>query len=219
MKSVESMFSRAERDRISAAVVKAESRTSGEIVPFIVGQSDFYEDAEWRGAILFSIVAYCLLVVVREWTALWIPLDVTSIGLVTLAAGALGFLLVKFVPRLKVAFAGKHLVEHRVTQRAAEAFIREEIFNTRDRTGILLFVSLLERKVLVVGDSGIHAKVAQDDWHDIVQRIVRGTRDGRLVDGLVDAIDQCGSLLQKHGVKRRKDDADEISDALRLSDR
>lgn len=219
MKSIVSKFSKEDRDRIVAAVVDAEGKTSGEIVPFIVEQSDIYEDAEWRGAVLCSIIVFCLLVALREWTTIWLPLEITTIGLATLTSGAVGFLLVRFVPFLKVAFAGKHLIEHRVAQRAAEAFIHEEVFRTRDRTGILLFVSLLEHRVLVVGDSGINAKVSQADWHDIVQRVIRGTQDGKIIDGLVDAIGQCGNLLERHGLKRRKDDRDEISDSLRVSDR
>jgi putative membrane protein len=109
-------------------------------------------------------------------------------------------------------------MERRVHQRATEAFLSEEVFNTRDRTGILIFLSLLERKVLVLGDSGINARVQQSDWHDIVQRVVSGIRSGKPAEGLTDAIHQCGLLLQKHGIAIRPDDKDELSDSLRTSD-
>ncbi len=219
MKPVADMFSQSDRDRIAAAVRDAEAKTSGEIVPYIVERSDAYEDAEWRGAALGAILTFCVLTIVRHYTGLWIPLDVPSIGLATLAVAAISFLAVKYVPWLKVRFAGKHLIDHRVGQRAAEAFITEEVFLTSERTGILIFVSLLEHRVLVVGDSGIHAKVQQSDWHDVVRRVLQGIGDGHLTDGLVDAIGQCGALLAAHGVQRRADDRDELKDSLRTSDR
>lgn len=219
MKPLANIFSQADLERIKAAVKTAEGKTSGEIVPFVVEQSDAYEDAEWRGASLGAIVVFCLLTVVRQYTGIWIPLDVPAIGLATLAAGAICFLAVRYVPWLKVRLAGKHLVAHRVSQRAAEAFISEEVFRTRDRTGILLFVSLLEHRVLVVGDSGINAKVEQSDWHDVVQRIIRGINEGKITDGLVDAIGKCSTLLSARGVRRRRDDRDELPDSLRVSDR
>lgn len=127
-------------------------------------------------------------------------------------------LLVRFVPAAKRLFAGRALLERRVAQRAAEAFISEEVFKTRDRTGILIFLSLLERKVLVVGDAGINAKVEKNDWHDIVGRVVKGIRTGKPAEGLIEAIQQCGELLQRHGVTIRPDDQDELPDSLRLKD-
>jgi putative membrane protein len=129
-----------------------------------------------------------------------------------------GALLVRFIPALKRLFAGEGLMARRVSQRAAQAFIAEEVFNTRDRTGILIFLSLLEHKVLVVGDAGINAKVESREWVDIVGRIVAGIRGGRPAEGLIDAIQQSGVLLQKQGVALRGDDTDELRDSLRMGD-
>jgi putative membrane protein len=115
-------------------------------------------------------------------------------------------------------FAGQSVIARRVEQRAAEAFIREEIFRTRDRTGVLIFLSLQERKVLVVGDTGINAKVTKEDWHDVVRRVVEGIRHGNPAEGLIDSIRQCGVLLERRGVPRRPDDRDELADSLRIGD-
>jgi putative membrane protein len=219
VRSVSRLFSQADRERIKVAVEEAEGKTSGEIVPYVVDHSDHYEDAEWRCASLLAFLTFCAAIVVRNFTTVWLPLDVVESGLAALAAGALGMLLVKYIRPVKIFFAGRHRIDHRVAQRAAEAFISEEVFNTRDRTGILIFVSLLEHRVLVIGDTGINAKVEKADWHAIVQRVVKGMNDGKFTDGLVDAVRQCGSLLEKHGLKRRADDRNELSDSLRVSDR
>ena len=107
----------------------------------------------------------------------------------------------------------------RVHQRATQAFISEEVFATRDRTGILIFLSLHERRVLVLGDSGINKKVKPSDWDGIVNMIVSGIREGKTTEGMISAIRECGKLLEQHGVQRRPDDTDELSDDLRVQDR
>ncbi len=217
LKLTSSLFAQADLDRITTAIDEAESKTSGEIVPYVVDKSDAYEDAIWRAALLFALVTLSGFVIAHQFTEAWLP-DLKVIALaVTLAAG-LGLLLVNFIPALKRLFAGNNMLDLRVYQRAAEAFIEEEVFGTRDRTGILIFLSLLERRVIVIGDNGINTKVEPSEWNEVVQRVVAGMRSGKTADGLIDAIKQCGLLLQQQGVERRTDDRDELSDRLRVGD-
>jgi putative membrane protein len=216
---VSSLFSASDRDRIAAAVRQAESKTSGEIVPFVVGQSDTYEEAEWRCGALLGTATLAAFSVIYSYTSIWLPLSVAELVIAALLAGGAGVLLPKFIPPLKRLFAGDPQMERRAAQRAAEAFLSEEVFKTRDRTGILIFLSILEHKVLVLGDSGINAKVKPEEWNDVVKRIVKGIRSGKPAEGLIDGIGQCGALLQKHGVAIRPDDTDELSDSLRTNDR
>lgn len=209
------LFSAADRDRIAAAVRAAEGKTSGEIVPYVVERSDNYEDAAWRAALLFAFAALGALVLLRRFTSFWFP-DFLTIAFVIVVASGVGFLSANLVPALTRIFAGRELLDLRVSQRAAEAFIAEEVFNTRDRTGILLFISLLERRVLVVGDAGINAKVQPAEWEDIVQQVANAIRAGHPAEGMIAAIQQCGVLLQKREVARRADDRDELADSLRI---
>jgi putative membrane protein len=211
-------FSKADKARIEAAVKSAEQKTSGEIVPYVVEISDFYDVAEWRAAGLLGVIALGAFVGVRRFSTAWLPIDLAEVALITVLAAGLGALLVRFAAPLKRFFAGRRLLERRVHQRAAEAFIAEEVFATRGRTGIMIFLSLLEHQVLVVGDAGISAKVKQSEWDDIVRTIVSATREGKPTDGIVSAIQKCGTLLQREGVKIRPDDTDELPDNLRIGD-
>jgi len=216
--TVSKFFTSADQNRIVAAVKEAEGKTSGEIVPYVVGYSDLYEEAEWRAGGLFGVALVLMVIILQVFTSIWLPVGLLQILLVILLGAAIGMLLGRFVAPFRRFFAGNALLERRVAQRAAEAFVAEEVFKTKNRTGILIFLSLFERKVLVVGDAGINAKVAKDDWHDIVDRVVKGIRAGRPADGLIEAIQQCGQLLQQHGVSIRPDDQDELPDSLRLKD-
>lgn len=217
--SVSSLFSTADRERIAAAVRQAESRTSGEIVPFAVGRSDSYEEADWRCSALLGTAALAAFSIIYSYTSIWLPLNVAELVIIALIAGVVGVFLPRAIPSLKRLFAGNELMDRRVAQRATEAFVSEEVFKTRDRTGILIFLSMLEHKVLVLGDSGINAKVKPEDWNDIVNRIVSGIRSGKTVEGLLDGIERCGMLLQRHGVAIRQDDTDELPDSLRTDDK
>lgn len=212
------IFTESDLSRIKAAVQEAEGKTSGEIVPYVVDQSDVYEEAEWRAGLLFGAGALVAFTVVHRFTTAWLPFDIAEMALTTLVAAAAGLLLVRYVESFKRFFAGKHLMKRRVHQRATEAFVSEEVFDTQYRTGILIFISLLERQVLVVGDSGINAKVKSFEWEEIVQIIVTAIREGKPADGVVEAIKKCGILLQKEGVAIRPDDKNELPDNLRLGD-
>jgi len=213
------LFSKSDLARIEEAVKGAEEKTSGEIVPYLVEMSDTYEVAEWRAGMLCGVLALGVFAAVRQLSEVWLPLDFVEMALAGMFATAVGALLTHFIPTAQRFFAGKHLMEMRVRQRAAQAFIAEEVFATKDRTGILIFLSLLEHKVLVLGDSGINAKVEQPDWDGVAHTIVSGIKQGKPADGLIAAIKECGRLLAQHGVARRPNDRDELPDYLRLKDR
>jgi putative membrane protein len=130
------------------------------------------------------------------------------------AGAALGWLVAQ-VPAVRRALAGQAVMELRVRRRAGVAFLGEEVFATRDRTGILLFLSLFEHRVVVLGDAGINARVEQAEWEGIVQTVVEGIHAGRPGPAVAAAVRECGALLARHGVVCRVDDTDELGNVLR----
>jgi putative membrane protein len=108
-------------------------------------------------------------------------------------------------------------MELRVRQRALAAFMEEEVFNTNERTGILLFVSLFEHRVVVLGDAGINATVEPREWEEVVSVIAAGIRAGRPGAALAEGIRLCGALLAAR-VERRPRDTDELANRLRTAE-
>jgi putative membrane protein len=198
--SLERFFSPADFESITAAVRESESGTAGEIVPYVVDQSDNYEEALWRGGFAAGMLTLFGLVLMREFTGVWPGLNPTGILLLLVVACGCGTLLAAWIPGLKRFLAGNKLLDKRVAQCASEAFIAEEVFNTRNRSGILIFVSLFEHKVLIVSDAGINAKVEPSAWEEVAQAIVAGMRAGKPGEGLIAAIRKCGALLQKNSL-------------------
>jgi putative membrane protein len=211
-----------DKDRIAEAVAEAETQTAGEIVPVIVARSDTYDASIWRGASALAVLALGLVLLFVQfyqgWGFGWVY---TSWGvvLVTLVAGTLGAGLVAGIPALQRWLAGPDRLNRIVHHRAMRAFVEEEVFNTRDRTGILLFVSLLEHRIEVIGDTGINQKVDPDDWVEVVRRIRKGIKNDNLTEGMVDAIGMCGDLLERSGVEIRPDDTNELTDRVRTPGR
>ena len=212
------LFIQSDLERVSAAVKDAETRTSGEIVPYVVDRSDSYLEAEWRGGALTGAVTLVMFVLHQRFSNSWWQPDLAQVIIVSMIAFFAGALVVRYAPICTRFLAGQATMDRRVHQKAVEAFVTEEIFSTRDRTGVLIFLSLLEHKVVVIGDSGINAKVKKSDWEEIVQLIIGGIQSKKATDGLISAIAQCGDLLERTGVAIRKDDTDEITDNLRLGD-
>lgn len=206
-------------EAIRAAVAEAEQRTSGEIVPYFVEESDAYPSALWKGIALGAFTGALLAEAIYFFGDFWGGLIPLWIALPTAAGGAVGFLLAAYVPAVKRWMAGDGLLDLRTRQRAEMAFLEEEVFHTRDRTGILLFLSLFEHRVIVIGDSGINQQVEQGQWDGIVKAVAAGIRAGRPGEALVEGIRQCGELLERHGVAIQPDDFDELSNELRRGDR
>lgn len=209
---------RLDDEAVRAAVRRAEARTSGEIVPVVVSQSADYEVATWRGAVGMVLVAFAALLLLLQfydgWGLAWLytPWGVVATAL---GAGVVGAVLATYVPPVQRLAAGPILLDETVHRRALQAFVEEEVFKTRDRTGILLYVSLREHRIEVLGDTGINERVQPDDWAEVVARIRTGIRNGDLTGGLVEAIEMCGRLLERRGVNVRPDDENELSNTVR----
>ena len=110
-------------------------------------------------------------------------------------------------------------IERSVGLRAEAAFLREEVFNTRERTGILVFLALFEHRAVILGDEGINRAVPEGDWQALVDHLVAGIREGRAAEALCETIARCGEVLEAHHVELRPDDEDELADEPRLRER
>ncbi|MBN1446533.1 MAG: TPM domain-containing protein [Bacteroidetes bacterium] len=215
----ESLFTEEDKKRIADAVKEAETRTSGEIVPYIVGQSDSYPEAWLRGGSLFAFFVLFVFSVINIGTDWWLPFSIAEVGALTVVAFGIGAALAVWVPVMRRAFIPDATEQQRVDERAAIAFLEEEVFSTRERTGILIFLSLFERRVRILGDTGINELVKKEEWDEIVQIIVQAMKNGVPAEGMLEAVWKCGHLLERRGVEIRADDANELDNSIRFSDK
>ncbi len=118
-----------------------------------------------------------------------------------------------FFPALKRRLIPEAEISAEVEERALVAFVEHGLHHTRDETGILILISLLERRVHVLADRGINAAVPPHTWDEIVHTVTEGIRRGATADALCAAISRCGDLLAEK-FPRKQDDANELPNLI-----
>jgi putative membrane protein len=182
----------ADRMRLEAAVIEAIRATAGELVVFVVRACDDYRSAAWRGGSLLAALAFLGLAVAHAPLPLWAFLAAQGLAL------GLGHALCH-VDAVRRRLVSESYRDARVAERARRAFAEAGLERTRGRTGILIFVALLEHRVVVLADEGIHKALAPDEgWDEVADLVAEDLRRGRGVDGLAAAAARCGAILARH---------------------
>ncbi len=99
--------------------------------------------------------------------------------------------------------------------RARDVFVALRMHQTALRGGVLIYVALEDRKLAIVGDEGIHARVDPGYWEAIRDRMVTRLREGAARDAVVQAVGDVGAVLARE-FPRRPDDVDELPDDVSL---
>lgn len=100
-----------------------------------------------------------------------------------------------------------------VMDRAAWIFKDLRMYETEQRNGVLIYLSVRNRRFAIIGDTGIHQKVGDAFWNDTKQAMIGHFRESRFTEGLTEAIRRAGLQLKKH-FPYHKDDVNELSDDL-----
>lgn len=212
-------FSASDLEAIRHATGQAEGRTSGEIVPVVVGACDEYDEVAWKAAAFGALSTALVVAIVHHFYGFWLGLTWVWISAPAAVGAAAGYLLARVWPTFRRNLITSDVLNLRVQRRARQAFLDEEVFATSERTGILIFLALFERRVVVLGDEAINRAVEPQAWQGVVDRLIVGIRTGQPGPALVEAIEACGRLLEEHGVALQPDDIDELDDGLRMEDR
>lgn len=200
-------FTEEEQERIERAIIAAESKTSGEIVPMVVSASARYTEAELTG-VVFGVVVGTMIEFI--WHDPWGP--VHAYVLWPMVGAVLGYALCS-IPSIKRWILSGERVAEAIHLRSLAAFTGQGLHHTREHTGILIFVSLLEHRVVVLADRGIDKKVEPGTWQAVVDTLTNGLKTGNACDGFCTAIEHCGEILAAH-FPRRLDDRDELPNKL-----
>jgi len=202
-----------EQEQVTQAVRDAEGRTSGEIVPMIVSSSYNYPLAAVYGG-AFLALAFSLVLARLISSYFWLNADNVWLFLALfLPLYLVAHQMVKHCPFLRRLFISKKQTEEEVKEAAVIAFFSEKLYKTKDENGILLFISVFERKVWVLADAGINAKIATDRWQGIVEMITAGIKHGRHADSLCEAIREVGDILAEH-FPIQPDDVNELRNLI-----
>ena len=182
--------SSADRDRITAAIRAVEARTTGEIVCVLAEQS---ADSGGLPILLSALAALALPWILVAFTALPVVAILSWQVVVFLALA-----LLLCLPRLRVALIPRRARRAMAFRVATEQFYTRSVSRKRDRSGILIFVSLAEHYARIIADDGIDARVPHEHWQGAVDALIGCAREDRVADGFLAAIEMCGEVLAEH---------------------
>lgn len=204
-----------ERERIRLVVHAAEEHTNAEIVPMLVSRSGLYRDAQHRSGLILALFTLTLLL---STELLWLPWgwhasNAAWLVLATILTYGAGAWLGTLVPIVRLLTPTDRM-RHKVRLRAERAFAQHAVSQTRERTGVLIMVSLLEHQIHVLADRPLFQQVPSEQWSKVVEAAVDRLKAGDVVGGVCQSIQTCGVLLAEVCPGRPGDNPDELSNEL-----
>jgi putative membrane protein len=170
-----------ERRQLDRCITEAEKRTGTQIVLALIERSDVYAELPWKAFALgsagagFAVTALDLLQ--PGWHSSAALLLAVTATLITGAACALACVSLPGFARL---FLDAHRAEVETRQYAESLFLSHEVFATRGRTGILLLVSLFERQVIMLPDTGLSKRLSREASQGIITRMTSLLASGQI---------------------------------------
>ena len=209
----EKFLSDRDREKIKNSVKEAEKYTSGEIVPMVISRSYHYPMSDVIGG---GVFAFPLSLIFTYFMGGWFWIGHFNLWLF-LGIFAVLFIIfhqiIKHTHGLKRFFISDREITEEVEEAAVTSFFREGLYHTRDETGILIFVSVFERRVWVLADRGINEKVKQGQWDEIVAMIIEGIKSDNQADAICKAVDEMGRILKEH-FPIKADDTNELRNLI-----
>jgi putative membrane protein len=181
----------AEKTQLRDAIREAEAKTSGEIVTVIARASGdyFYYPTLW--AALLAILSPLLPIGLAVSFA---PLGIIELQMLVFALLALVF---RWSP-IKRQLVPRAVKQQYCARRAREQFLAQNLHTTRERTGVLLYVSIAEHHVELLADAGIHARVPAGTWDQVVSSLTARVKADQVGEGFIEAVNAIGAQLAAH---------------------
>ncbi len=175
-------ISRTFKNDLKKIITEIEKQTSVEVALAITPQSDNYTDTHLRCALFFSIPLMLFMVF-----SPWVFSEIQAVAILVLSFTA-GFLLPKASPTVKRWLVSKKRKSHYVKRAASTYFLDNNLCNTLERTGFLVYISILEKKCVLLGDRGIKEAVPDGDWRNLEADFETIFSNGDLLRNILDIL-------------------------------
>jgi putative membrane protein len=195
-------------DRTKEALLTAsravEARSAAEVVVAVRDRSGSYLHADLTAAIVAAnLVLFFQLFSPWEFSLVLIQIAPTGAGLLVGLATSIN-------PWARRALTPRRMRETMVRTAARATFVEKGVGGTRERTGILVYVSVLERTAEVVADVGVSRAVPADSWAAATARVAEAARGGDGV-AVAAAVAALADILVT-ALPRAQDDVNELTD-------
>jgi putative membrane protein len=218
MKGIDKYFNSHQRQQIEDAVMLAEKEISGEIAPLFVERSSNYPESYYK-ALLSGMMFTAIMIYIIDWAIGWGDFILYANGIIylgtSLSGGIITAILTRWIPSMQRFFIGEERMKAEVDAAAKQTFLEYELFSTKQRTGILILISLLEHRVEILGDKGINSKIEENEWEQIIQHMMDYLKQKKNTEAMLEGIRMCKELLLKYGFTADADDTNELPNHLR----
>ena len=191
---------------VAAAIREAEKHTCGQIVCVLAHASSAYAHVPILWSSLSALFTPWPLIYFTQWSVQRIFLAQLIVFLVAALAFSWAPIRILLVPR-----AIRRARAHRA---ALEQFVLRGISRTRNRCGILIFVSVAEHYARIIADEGVAQKVHPSEWQTAIDVLTSQIGEGHIAAGFIAAIERCGAVLAQHAPPDGS--ANELPDRLYL---
>jgi putative membrane protein len=216
---------------IETAVRTAEARTTGEIYCVVTEESSHYGETAlaWAAGVALLgpavLLAAGVQVTIPDLFSTWSASDVSQAIESAVRSALIGAIIVQgilfvataivvSIPPVRMALTPRSLKRLRVQRRAAEQFTAKNLHMTRERTGVMIYVSLAERMAELIADEGIADHVDPHVWDKAMAALTDGLKRGDAEAGFIGAVKLCGEVLAEKFPARQGDNPDELPDAV-----
>jgi putative membrane protein len=180
----------ADHAAVAAAIREAEQHTCGQIVCVLSHASSAYAHIPVLWSSLLALFTPWPLIYFTQWS-------VQRIFLAQLIVFLVAAIIFSWAP-LRILLVPRAVQRARAHRAALEQFVLRGISRTRNRCGVLIFVSLAEHYARIVADEGVAQKVRASEWQAAIDALTMHVREGRLAEGFIAAIERCGAVLAEH---------------------
>ena len=211
--------------KVSAAIAAAEAKSDGEIIAVATELSDPYHDVALHWAVLAMIAVLAWAAICPTCLDWWLDLFLggwrpeptlrelfTFLMILAVLKFTAVLLILKYMP-LRLALTPSATKERRVRRRAIATFKAGAERRTIGRTGILIYLSMRERRAEIVADEAITKVTSPETWGEAMAALLVEVKAGRPGDGIVEAVERVGAVLAEHFPKTSAD-TNEIPDKL-----
>lgn len=210
MQTADQFFTEEQKQQIVEATRQAESRSAGEIVVLVADGGRRYYDIEAVSAVGVSAVISLVVVATVFHFSFWHWLVLSTLVF------PFSFLFFARAQTITLGLVPHWRREKAVRDGALRAFYEHGLHKTKRQTGVLFYISLIERRVNVLADKGIHDKITQQVLERHASDVAAGIKAGRACEAVVHAITEIGEVLAAH-FPRSPDEVNELPDLV-LSD-
>ena len=183
-------FTKEQHEAVADAIRAAERRTCGQIVCVLARSSSDYTHVPILWASALALITPWPLILFTPWSA-------QRIFLVQLAVFIVAGLIFSLTP-LRLVLVPRALQRAQAHRTALEQFFIRRVSNTRNRAGVLIYVSLAEHYARIIPDQGIAEKVPKAEWQAAIDAMIAHMRTGDIAAGFIAAIERCGDVLAVH---------------------